>query len=294
MSNRCCLFACDADPSLYDIAPRGICEHVGDVSLLQMIMVARGARAVTSRLFEDKQAVLADSTGAVERVRAFIEKLVEREVADPDDFAAAVVQMDEVLDKTPIGRYLLLEVGEVLDTDEGIQELLGALADLDYQVERALAGYEDAWLDELRQSWQDTVMPWWANHLYYNFYEPTAWSRPDVEAMLLGHDAQMSARVGHPFRFRLAANLEPHHLRVVLRVLPLLVRDVEQTANARVWNCEIGVHDGPSVAVAFRDTTLFVAIGPRAWPNEGPKRRIMEALGVAPPQARYEYGRATV
>ena len=70
--------------------------------------------------------------------------------------------------------------------------------------------------------------------------------------------------------------------------------NIESTADARVWTCEISVHDGPNVAVSFRDTTLFVAIGPKGWPNEGPRRRIMEALGKPPPPMRFEYGRGVV
>ena len=295
MSNRCELYACDADPTRYDIAPRGICEHVADVALIQLVMIARGARTVPSQLFEDRLAVLADSEGAAERAVAFIAKLGEGDVAEPEDFAAALAQMRDVLVKTPLGRHLLLEVGEVLDTDASIQALVDRLPELDAQVERALAGEADDWLVELRQSWQDTVMPWWANTLYYSFDQPSVrWSRADVEAMLLAHDAAMSARVGHPFRYRLGPSVETYQLRGVIGVLPSLARDVEATADARVWSCEISVHDGPNIAVSFRDTTLFIAIGPRGWPNEGPRRRIMEALGKPPPPMRVEYGRGGV
>jgi hypothetical protein len=80
----------------------------------------------------------------------------------------------------------------------------------------------------------------------------------------------------------------------VIGVLPSLARDVEAVADARVWSCEISVHDGNSVAVSFRDTTLFIAVGPRGWPNEGPRRRIRDALGMPPPPMRFEYGRGTV
>src|SRR5690349_15167794 len=114
MSNRSYLYASDADPGLYDIALRGVCEHVGDVSMLQLIMVARGARAISSRIFDDRLAVLADSRGAAERALAFVDKLGEGEVAEPEDFAAAVSQMRDVLGSTSTGRYLVLEVGEVL------------------------------------------------------------------------------------------------------------------------------------------------------------------------------------
>src|SRR5689334_8541470 len=97
MSNRSYLYACDADPSLYDIAPRGVCEHVADVSLLQLIMVTRGARTICSRLFDDGLAVLADADGAVDRAFAFADKIADGDVAEPDDFAAACVQMRDVL-----------------------------------------------------------------------------------------------------------------------------------------------------------------------------------------------------
>jgi hypothetical protein len=295
MSNRCELYACDADPSLYDVAPRGISEHVADVALLQLIMIARGARAVGSQLFEDRLAVLADSAGAAERALAFIDKLAERDVPEPEDFAEAVKQMRNVLATTSLGRFLLLEVGEVFDTDEAITELIGSLAEVDAKIDRALSGHEEAWLEELRQSWQDIVMPWWASSLYYTFDQPSVrWSRRDVEAMLLAHDAAMTKRVGHPFKYRLAPSVETYQLRAVIGVLPSLARDVETTADARVWSCEISVHDGQKVAVSFRDTTLFIAFGPRGWPNEGPRRRIMDALGMPPPPMRFEYGRGTV
>lgn len=294
MSNRSYLYACDADPCLYDIAPRGVCEHVGEVALLQRLMVTRGPRVIASRLYDDGLALLADSTGAVDRALAFVDRLAEGDVAEPDDFAAAAVQMQTVLG-TMRARYLLLEPGEVLDGVDGVRDLVGTLADLDARVERALRGQEEAWIEELRGSWQDTVMPWWANALHYSFERSgAAWCRSDVEAMLLAHDERMVERVGHPFRYRLAPGLEPHHLRVLIGVLPLLARDVESTADARVWNCQIGVHDRNELVVSCRAATLFVTVGPRGWPNEGPRRQIMNALGLAPPATRVEYGRGTV
>lgn len=295
MSNRSYLYAGDADPNLYDIALRGVCEHVADVSILQLVMVARGARAIASRLFDDRLAVLADSRGAAERVLAFVDKLGEGEVAEPEDFAAAVSQMRDVLGKTSLGRYFVLEVGEVLDTDESVLEMIGGLADLDAQVERALAGSEEAWLAELRATWQDNVMPWWAHTLYYSFDQPSVrWSRRDVEAMLLAHDAKMANRVGHAFHYRLSPSLEPHQMRIVIGMLPLLARELESVADARLWSCEIGVHDTNQFTAAFDDSTLFVASGPKGWPSQGPRRRIMDALGIGPPPMRMEYGRGTV
>ena len=294
MSNRSYLYACDGDPSLYDLSPRGVCEHVRSVSLLQLLMVARGARAIGSRLFDDGLAVLADSTGAVDRALELVDRLAEGDIAERDDFAAAAAQMRDVLG-TMRARYLLLEVGEVLDGDAGVHGLIASLPEVDAQVERALRGQEDAWLDELRGSWQDTVMPWWANGLYYSFDQPSMmWSRSDVEAMLVAHDQKLAERIGHPFRFRLAPGLEAHQLRVIIGVLPLVARDVESAADARVWNCQIGVHDRDDVVVTCRAATLFITVGPRGWPSDGPRRRIIDALGIAPPTMRVEYGRGTV
>src|SRR5690606_1680083 len=113
MTTRSYLYACDADPCLYDIAPRGVCEHVGEVALLQRIMIAREPRLIASRLFDEGLAVLADSTGAVDRALAFVDRLAEGEVAEPDDFAAAMTQMQAVLG-TMRARYLLLEPEEVM------------------------------------------------------------------------------------------------------------------------------------------------------------------------------------
>jgi hypothetical protein len=294
MSTRCYLYACDADPSLYELAPRGVCEHVGSVALLQQIMVASGARAIASPLFPDGLAVLADSGGAVDRALAFVDRLADRDVSEPDDFAAACEQMRGVL-ATMRARYLLLEVGEVLPDSGAVLALIGSLAELDARVERALRGDEDAWLDQLRASWPDTVMPWWANHLYYSFELPvTQWSRADVEAMLVAHDQRIAQRIGHPFRFRLATTLEPHQLRAIISVLPLLARDVESTADARVWTCQLGMHDRDDVVVTCRGATLFITLGPNGWPSDGPRRRIQDALRLAPPTMRFEYGRGTV
>jgi len=294
MSNRSYLYACDADPTQYDVAPRGVCEHVADVGLLQLIMVAHGARVVGSQLFDERAAVLASSAGAAERALAFADKLGERDVAEPEDFDAALEQMRDVLANTALGSLLLLEVGEVFDTDESVDELVASLADLDAQVERALRGEEDAWLDELRQTWQDTVMPWWANALHYSFEAPFDWTRAEVEALLLPHDRAMAARIGHSFRYRLAPVLNAHQLRSVVGVLTSLAADVESSSDPRVYGCEISAHDNKQVAVSFRESTLFIAVPPGGWPSQGPKRRIMEALGTAPPPARYEYGRGTV
>jgi hypothetical protein len=203
--------------------------------------------------------------------------------------------MRDVLANTALGSCLLLEVAEVFDTDESVEELVASLADLDAQVQRALRGEEDAWLDELRQSWQDTVMPWWANALYYSFEAPFEWTRAEVEAQLLPHDRTMSTRVGHLFRFRLAPALNAYQLRSIVGVLTSLVADVvESGADPRLFSCEISAHEHKHVAVSFRDSTLFIAVPPSGWPSQGPKRRIMEALGTAPPPARYEYGRGTV
>lgn len=296
MSNRCYLYACDADPGLYDIAPRGICEHVADLALMQLIMVAKNPRVVTSRVFEEGVAVLADSAGARERALAFVAKLAEGDVAEAEDFAIAVAQMQNVLASTDLGRYLLLEVGEVLDTEESVRELIGALAELDAQVERALAGEEDAWLDGLRATWQDSVMPWWANALYYSFDQPVLeWRRDDVEDKLARHNRRMTALLGHPFRYRLAPSVAPYQVRSVLSVLTALARDVEEAAvDARVTACEIDVHDEPRVDFRYEAGTLYITCSPQGWPSQGPKRKIREALGIAPPPTRYEYGRATV
>lgn len=295
MSNRCYLYACDADPALYDIAPRGVCEHVADLALMQLIMVAKNPRVVTSRVFEEGVAVLADSAGARERALAFAAKLAEREVAEPDDFAIAVAQMENVLASTDLGRYLLLEVGEVLDTEESVHELIGALAELDAQVERALAGEEDAWLDGLRATWQDSVMPWWANALYYSFDQPALeWRRDDVEDKLARHSRRMTALLGHPFRYELAPSIAGYQIRTVLSVLTSLARDVEAAVDERVTACEIDVHDEPRVDFRYAGGTLYITCSPQGWPSQGPKRKIREALGIAPPAARYEYGRATV
>lgn len=294
MSNRSYLYACDADPSVYDVAPRGVCEHVADVALLQLIMIAHGARVVSSQLFDKRSAVVSDSAGAAERALAFVAKLAEGDIAERDDFDAAVDQMKNVLANTAMGTCLLLEVAEVFDTDDSVQELVDTLTTLDAQVGRALAGEEDAWLADLRQSWQDTVMPWWASALYYSFEAPLEWTRAEVEALLLPLDRTMTARLGHPFRYRLAQDLDAHELRSVVGVLTSLSADVASTADKRVFSCELRAHEHKRVEVSFRDTTLYITVPPGGWPSQGPKRRIMEALGTAPPPARYEYGRGTV
>jgi hypothetical protein len=294
MSNRSYLYACDADPTLYDVAPRGVCEHVADVGLLQLIMIAHGARVVGSQLFDERAAVIANSAGAADRALAFAAKLGERDVAERDDYEAALEQMRDVLANTALGSCLLLEVAEVMDTDDSVEELVASLADLDAQVERALRGEDNAWLDDLAQTWQDTVMPWWANALYYSFEAPFEWTRAEVEAQLLPHDRSMSARVGHSFRYRLAPSLNAYQLRSIVGVLTSLASDVEAAADARVFGCEISAHEHKGVTVAFRESTLFIAVPPGGWPSQGPKRKIMEALGTAPPPTRYEYGRGTV
>jgi hypothetical protein len=294
MSTRCYLYACDADPSLYELAPRGVCEHVGSVALLQQLMIASGARVIGSRLCRDGLAVLAESAGAVERALAFVDKLGDGDVAEPDDFTAACEQMRDVLAMMR-ARYLLLEVGEVLNGRQAVHALIESVEALDARVERALRGEEDAWLDELRASWQDSVMPWWSNQLYFSFEMPAMqWSRADVEAMLVAHDQRISARIGHPFRFRLAPTLEPHQLRAMIGVLPLVARDVETTADARVWTCQLGMHDRAEVDVTCRAATLFITLGPTGWTSDAARGRIQHALGNAPPTTRYEYGRGTV
>ena len=84
-------------------------------------------------------------------------------------------------------------------------------------------------------TWQDNVMPWWAHTLYYSFDQPSVtWNRPDVEAMLLAHNAKMTTRVGHPFHYRLAPTLEPHQMRIVIGMLPLLARELEKLGEGEV------------------------------------------------------------
>jgi len=294
MATRSYLFACDADPSLYELAPRGVCEHIGSVALLQRIMIARGARAIESRLFGRGLAVLADSDGAVDRALAFVDRLAEGTLVDPDDFGAASAQMQSVL-ATMRARYLLLEPSELAGGDAAVHPLLASLSELDARVERALRGFEEPWLEELRASWPETVMPWWATTLYDGFDVPSPqWNRGDVEAMLVAHDQRLTERIGHPFRFRLAPTLEPHQLRVIIGVLPLLARDLESTLDARVWTCQLAVHDRDELVVSCRAATLFITVGPRGWPSDVPRRRILDALGLAPPTTRSEYGRGTV
>src|SRR5262249_53740429 len=153
-------YACEADPSRHDVTPIGLCEHTDDIALAQLIMMTRGPRAVSSQLFDDHLAVIADNSGAAERTLAFLAKLGEGNVVERAKFDRAVDQMREVVAHTALDSHLLLEVGEVIDRED-VTELVAGLADLDAQVERALRGEADAWLDELRACWQKTVMPWW-------------------------------------------------------------------------------------------------------------------------------------
>src|SRR5687768_3228065 len=249
MGIRSFLYACDADPTRFDTAARGLCEHPQNIALAQLVMVTRGARAIESLLFEDSLAVLAERDD--DRTFAFLAKLSERDVAEPERFALAIAQMQRICDGTP-GSFVLLEPAEVHADREDVTELVASLADLDAQITRALAGEEEAWLDELRANWDALVMPWWANALYYNFESPSRWSRREVQAMLAPHDQKHSATLGHPFRYRLAPGLEDSiHLGAVVNVLPLLVADVEAVPDARVWTCELSVHEAGDMKVTF-------------------------------------------
>ncbi|HEX5061896.1 MAG TPA: hypothetical protein VFV99_21155 [Kofleriaceae bacterium] len=292
MANRCYLYACEADPSRHDVAPIGLCEHTNDIALAQLIMVMRGARRVDSLLFANHFAVVADNAGAAERTLAFLAKLGSGKVVERTQFDQALDQMREVVMQTTLDSHLLLEVGEVLDPED-VDELVAGLADLDAQIERAMRGEEEAWLDELRASWQTTVMPWWANSLYYSFgTQAVTWNRGDVDAMLAVHDRAMTKLVGHPFRYRIGPGVAPHQLGTIVEAIADLAQDVENVPDPRLNGCEIGVHER-DVQITFREGTLFVRLSTSGWPSHGVKRRVMHALGVLPPP-HVEYGRATV
>lgn len=296
MGNRCYLYTCDADPTIHDVAPRGVAEH-GDIALVQLLMVANGARAIESLIFDGQLAILADSAGAIERALAFLVKLGSGVVVDREQFDSSIAQMREFFAETTLGRYLLLEVGELLEGEEAVHELIEALPDLAAQAERALRGEEEPWLAEQRTAWSESGMPWWASTLYYSFGSPSVvWSREQVEQMLIPYDQSMSARLGHPFRYHLAPALQSQHqLTGVVNVLGMLTRDVESVPDPRVWNCEITVDENTiDVTASFRDATLFIGFAGSGWPSAGPRRRIMDAVGIAPPPTRVESGRGTV
>ena len=292
MANRSFLYACEADPSQHDVTPIGLCEHTSIVPVAQLIMVTRGARVVDSLLYAGHKAIVADNAGAAERTLAFLAKLGAGKIVDRTQFDQAVDQMREVVMQTTLDSHLLLEVGEVLDRED-VEELSASLAALDAQVERAMRGEEDVWLDELRACWQDTVMPWWANSLYYTFgNEAVTWNRADVDAMLDSHGRTMTKAAGRPFRYRIGPGVAPHELGTIVDALANLAQDLEAVPDARVSSCEIGVHER-DVQITFREGTLFVRLSTNGWPSHGVKRRVMHALGVLPPP-HVEYGRATV
>ena len=81
---------------------------------------------------------------------------------------------------------------------------------------------------------------------------------------------------------------------MLIGVLPLLVRDLESAADPRVWTCQLAVHDRDELVVSCRAATMFITVGPRGWPSDGPRGLILDALGLAPPTTRVEYGRGIV
>jgi hypothetical protein len=176
MANRSYLYAIDGIPDGKGRhIPTGLSEYSSDVPLVHKLMIANAPRRVPSVIWEADVGIVADRAGAAERVIAFAEKLLEGKVSDRGALTAELAACKAVLAGTPPGKYILLEIGEILETQEGdplkaVDRLIKDLPALAAKVDRAIAGKEDKWLAALRKAPIDEFsFGAWSDVLYYSF-----------------------------------------------------------------------------------------------------------------------------
>jgi hypothetical protein len=110
--------------------------------------------------------------------------------------------------------------------------------------------------------------------------------RFSLEQALAQAERQIEIASGHRFALSLAADLAPHQLRQIAGVLPMLSQELAALP-AHVDTCEVGARPD-DMKVTFAARNLVVEVGP-GWAEPGDRRRIMDAVGLAPPAPRFEH-----
>ncbi|HUS27839.1 MAG TPA: hypothetical protein VMZ53_05005 [Kofleriaceae bacterium] len=179
MANRSYLYTCDQVPTDESTdAPRGLSELNYDIPLIHMLMAANNPRRVQSAIWSEHDiAILADREHAIERALAFADKVGAGTLDDRAAWDSDLAAMREFFAKVPPSKYVLLECGEIWEMQCDSLDAIKAAADklvTDCQatgarVDRALAGKEDTWLDEVRTEWQRHFGASWSEHLYFSF-----------------------------------------------------------------------------------------------------------------------------
>ncbi|HEU0037590.1 MAG TPA: hypothetical protein VFQ53_43565 [Kofleriaceae bacterium] len=178
MANRSYLYTCDELPGGEGFYARGLSEYNWDIPLVHKLMIANESRVVRSAIWDRDIGIVANRAGAFERVIRFFDKVGEGALEDREQFDQALRHAKEFLSTTPDTKYLLLEAGEIYDLQGGdltaeAQLVCTEAARLGARADRALAGTEAEWLDELRAGWQEQCHPgWWSQVLYFSFKQP--------------------------------------------------------------------------------------------------------------------------
>ncbi len=178
MANRSYLYTCDETPSGKGFYARGLNEYGWNIPLVHKLMMAGSPRVVHSAIWDRDIGILADRAGAFERVIAFLDKVAEGKISKRAELDSELAEMKQFLGKAPPSRYLLLEAGEIFDIMDGdldkhAKDLIAEIPKLVAKADRAIAGKEAKWLDQLRKKWRDEVSTgFWSDVLYFSFTPP--------------------------------------------------------------------------------------------------------------------------
>lgn len=184
MANRSYLYATDTIPTKGQPNPSyGLAEYNWDIPVVFKLMMANEPRRTASAIWNHDIGIIADRRGAVDRVEAFAALLIDGH-PHADELKAQLEEMREVLRKTPPTKYLLLEVGEIVDLMDGelatnVEEVISGIADVVKLAAdpKTVAKWRKRKLDEMN-------LGYWSDVLYFDLPKPSAAasSSPETEA----------------------------------------------------------------------------------------------------------------
>jgi hypothetical protein len=180
MANRSYLYTLDKIPTKGKANPkpiRSLGEWGWDIPLSHKILASEKPRRCQSAIWKDHEiGIVADFHAGRDRLLALLEVLGKAKPKNPANFTLALKDTAKVLkSKKYVGKYTLLECGEIFDMMDGdLVKHANALAEKELpaikkRVDAAIAGGEKKWVAKLAKSWEKDVGLYWSDVLYFDF-----------------------------------------------------------------------------------------------------------------------------
>jgi hypothetical protein len=179
MANRSYVYAVDTLPTKKKQPKpiRSLSEFGWGVPVAHQLLASGSPRRCQSAIWEEHEIGIAgDFKVGRDRLFRFLEALAGvKGLKKKDAFAEAVAETRAFLEaKKHVGKYILLEAGEIYDLLDG--ELVDAceaqireIGKTAERVERAIAGKEPKFMAKLAKSWEAELGLYWADVLYFQF-----------------------------------------------------------------------------------------------------------------------------